>query len=73
VSRRAGRLWRAGPGFEIEALDQGDGLVVRRAAGEAIRPARTARGRLAVRDGDAIELGDGHGRAVRLVVRRRAP
>jgi hypothetical protein len=71
VSRRAGRLYRAGHQLEVAALDQGDELVVRRASGEAIRPARTARGRAAVRPEDAIELGDGRGGALRLIVQRR--
>lgn len=70
VSRRAGRLYRAGHQLEVEALDQGDELVVRRASGEAIRPARTARGRAVVRSGDAIELGDGRGGGLRLLVQR---
>jgi hypothetical protein len=72
VSRRAGRLYRAGAHLEVAALDQGDELVVRRPGGEALRPARTARGRVAVRAGDAIELGDGRGKTVRLVVERVA-
>ncbi len=71
VSRRAGRLYRAGHQLEVESLDQGDELVVRRASGEAVRPARTARGRAAVRHGDAIELGDGRGGVLRLIVQRR--
>lgn len=71
VSRRAGRLYRAGNRLEVAALDQGDALVVRRASGEAIRPARTARGRTAVGAGDAIELGDGRGEPVRLLVQRQ--
>lgn len=71
VSRRAGRLYRAGHRLEVAALDQGDELVVRRASGEAIRPARTARGRAVVGAGDAIELGDGRGDALRLLVRRQ--
>lgn len=70
VSRRAGRLYRAGHQLEVAALDQGDELVVRRASGEAIRPARTARGRAVVRSGDAIELGDGRGGGLRLLVQR---
>lgn len=70
VSRRAGRLFRAGHQLEVAALDQGDELVVRRASGETVRPARTARGRAIVKPGDAIELGDGKGGAVRLVVQR---
>jgi hypothetical protein len=71
VSRRAGRLARVGPQLEVVSLDQGDELVVRRASGEAIRPARTARGRTAVGTGDAIELGDGRGGALRLLVQRQ--
>ena len=70
VSRRAGRLYRAGHVLEVASLDQGDELVVRRAAGETIRPARTARGRAVLKVGDAIELGDGRGATVRLVVQR---
>lgn len=72
VSRRAGRLYRAGNRIEVAALDQGDHLVVKRASGELMRPARTARGRVAVQAGDAIELGDAQGRIVRLLVRRVA-
>ena len=71
VSRRAGRLYRAGHQLEVAALDQGDQLVVRRASGDAIRPSRTARGRAVVGAGDAIELGDGRGGSMRLVVERR--
>src|SRR5690606_15140870 len=66
VSRRAGRLYRAGHQLEVAALDQGDELVVRRESGESVRPARTARGRASVKPGDAIELGDGKGGGVRL-------
>lgn len=71
VSRRAGRLFRAGHQLEVASLDQGDELVVRRASGEPLRPARTARGRTIVGTGDAIELGDGRGGMVRLIVRRQ--
>jgi len=70
VSRRAGRIYRAGHQVEVASLDQGDELVVRRAAGEAIRPARTARGRASLKAGDAIELGDGRNTIVRLVLER---
>lgn len=70
VSRRAGMIHRQGHLLEVSALDQGDLLAVRRASGEMVRPARTARGRVAVREGDVIELSDGKGAAVRLVVRR---
>jgi hypothetical protein len=70
VSRRAGRLFRAGHQLEVASLDQGDELVVKRASGEAVRPARTARGRATMKAGDAIELGDGRSGAVRLVLER---
>lgn len=72
VSRRAGRLYRAGHQIEVAALDQGDHLVVKKATGEAIRPARTARGRVAVKAGDVIELADARSGAspVRLLVSR---
>lgn len=70
VSRRAGALHREGQRLEVAALDQGDLLLVRRVDGEVVRPARTARGRVVIGDGDAVELGDGHDQAVRLVLRR---
>lgn len=70
VSRRAGTIHRQGHALEVSALDQGDLLLVRRASGEVIRPARTARGRVAVREGDTIELSDGKDGAVRLVVQQ---
>jgi hypothetical protein len=71
VSRRAGRLYRAGHQLEVASLDQGDDLMVRRASGETIRPARTARGRAVVKPDDVIELGDGRGGALRLLLQRR--
>ena len=70
VSRRAGRLYRAGHQLEIAALDQADELLVRRAGGDTVRPARTARGRAIVKPDDTIELGDGKGGAVKLLVQR---
>jgi hypothetical protein len=70
VSRRAGRLHRAGHLVEVAAQDQGDELIVRRASGEMVRPARTSRGRVVLKEGDAIELGDGRGSVVRLVLER---
>ncbi len=73
VSRRAGRLYRVGNHVEVASLDQGDQLVVRRATGEALRPARTARGRVVLKAGDAIELIDGHGGTVRITLQRVAP
>jgi hypothetical protein len=70
VSRRAGALHREGALLEVSALDQGDLLVVRRAEGDVVRPARTARGRAALREGDVLELGDGRGEVVRALLRR---
>jgi hypothetical protein len=70
VSRRAGRLYRAGHLLEVASLDQGDQLIVKRTSGEAVRPSRTARGRAAVRPGDTIELTDGRRGTVRLLVQR---
>jgi len=67
VSRRAGRLCRSGNRLEVEALDQADHLVVRRADGATIRPARTASGRVALADGDAIELCDPRAEAERVI------
>jgi hypothetical protein len=58
--------------LEVVSLDQGDELIVKRANGEAVRPSRTARGRAAVRPGDTIELTDGRGGTVRIVVQRVA-
>ena len=72
VSRRAGRLFRVGNHLEVAALDQGDLLLVRRAGGDTVRPARTARGRIAMKPGDAIEIADGHGGCVRVIVQRVA-
>jgi hypothetical protein len=72
VSRRAGRFTRSGNRLEVEALDQGDALVVQRPGGEQVRPARTARGAVAVGAGDIIELGDRRGAAVRLTLGRPA-
>ena len=71
VSRRAGRLYHAGARLEVASLDQGDELAVRRVSGDAIRPARTARGRVAAGAGDAIELGGGRGETLRLIVQRQ--
>ena len=70
VSRSAGKLFRAGHQLEVAALDQGDELIVRRASGETIRPARTARGRVTIAAGDSIEVGDGRGGTLRMLVIR---
>ena len=70
VSRRAGRLYRAGHVVEVASLDQGDQLIVKRSTGETVRPARTARGRAAIRPGDMVELTDGRSGVVRLLVER---
>jgi hypothetical protein len=71
VSRRAGRFSRTGHQLEVTALDQGDALLVRKADGEVVRPARTASGRIALRPGEAVELVDGRGGALRLTFRER--
>ncbi len=80
VSRKAGRILASGRTLEVEALDQGDALAVVRADGSTIRPARTAKGSVSLRDGDAIVLADAvaggardaaEERAVRLVLRGR--
>lgn len=70
VSRRAGKLFRSGNQLEVKSLDQGDELVVRRNDGETVRPARTARAHAVVKAGDTLELGDGRGAVVKLVVTR---
>nr|MBA3455998.1 hypothetical protein [Deltaproteobacteria bacterium] len=70
VSRRAGRIYRAGHLLEVASLDQGDQLIVKRPTGEAVRPSRTARGRAVVRPGDIIELTDGRTGTVRLLIQR---
>jgi hypothetical protein len=70
VSRRAGRLYRAGHLIEVGSQDQGDELVVKRVSGETVRPSRTSRGRVVLKEGDAVELGDGHGGRVRLLLER---
>lgn len=70
VSRRAGALAASGAQLEVMARDQGDLLAVRKPDGELVRPSRTARGRVALREGDVIELGDGRGEQLRLLVRR---
>lgn len=71
VSRRAGRLVFAGHLLEVESLDQGDFLTVRRGDGQSLRPARAASGRASLAQGDAIELGGGGEEAVRLILERR--
>jgi hypothetical protein len=70
VSRRAGKLFRTGNQLEVTSLDQGDELIVRRASGDTVRPARTSRAAAVVKAGDTIELGDGRGGLIKLVVTR---
>jgi hypothetical protein len=70
VSRRAGSLCPVGGQLELCSLDQGDLLQVRRANGEVVRPARTARGKVPVGEGDVIELSDGRTEVLRLRLRR---
>jgi len=59
ISRRAARLHRVSGNFEIEALDQGEALVVARPDGQRLRPALSASGRVPVHPGDIIEFTDG--------------
>ena len=60
VSRRAARLHRTGgSGFELEALDQAEALIVVRPDGQRLRPALAASGRVPVDAGDVIEFTDG--------------
>jgi hypothetical protein len=59
ISRRAARLHRVSGNFELEALDQGEALVVSHADGQRLRPALSASGRVPVHPGDVIEFTDG--------------
>jgi hypothetical protein len=59
ISRRAARLHRVSGNFELEALDQGEALVVGRPDGQRLRPALSASGRVPVQPGDVIEFTDG--------------
>jgi hypothetical protein len=56
VSRRAARLLREGSRVYLEAEDQADKLLLRRADGAVLRPARIASGRVRLEPGDRIEL-----------------
>jgi hypothetical protein len=71
LSRAAAVLRREGAGFELEARDQGEFLVVLPLNGSAKRPAMTARGAVAVSPGDRIEFHDG--KQARLALRIDAP
>ncbi len=59
VSRAAAVLRHTGSGFEVEARDQGEFVVVLPKDGTPKRPAMTAAGRVAVSVGDRIEFHDG--------------
>ncbi len=59
ISRRAARLHRVSGHFEIEALDQGEALIVVRPDAQRLRPALSASGRVPVHPGDVIEFTDG--------------
>lgn len=63
LSRAAAILHRSGNGFEVEARDQGDYVVVRSREGAPRHPAMTASGRVSVAPGDRVEFHDG-GQAV---------
>ena len=83
VSRRAARLSRAGTGLEVETRDQGDYLVVLRADGSKVRPARVASQKVKVKIGDVIdfiegregpnELSEQYEGRIRLHLSRRGP
>lgn len=68
VSRAAAVLRRAGSCFEVEARDQGELLLVLPRGGSPQRPAMTATRRVPVRPGDVLELGDGQGARIRVLV-----
>lgn len=72
VSRAAALLRRRGSGFEVEARDQRDHLVVRRGDGATIRPANTPRGRVLVTPGDCLEFGDGAEEWIRIDLEARS-
>lgn len=59
LSRAAAVLRRTGTGFELEARDQGEYVVVVPREGTPRRPAMTAMGRVPVAIGDRIEFHDG--------------
>lgn len=59
LSRAAAILRRSGSGFEIEARDQGDYIVVMPREGAPRRPAMTASGRVSLALGDRVEFNDG--------------
>ena len=73
VSRRAALLHLAGSGLEIEALDQGDCLVVLRSDGRRVRPTHVPSGRVRIGPGDTLELHDGGEHRVRLLLVRQPP
>jgi hypothetical protein len=71
LSRAAAVLRRTAGGFELEARDQGEYLVVLPREGTPRRPAMSASGRVAVAVGDEIEFHDG--KEARLGLRVEAP
>ncbi len=70
LSRGAAILRRTGSGFEIEARDQGEFVVVLPRDGTPRRPAMTASGRVPVALGDRVEFHDG--REARIALRLEA-
>lgn len=71
LSRAAAVLRRTAGGFELEARDQGEYLVVLPRDGTPRRPAMSASGRVALAVGDEIEFHDG--KEARLRLRVEAP
>ncbi len=71
LSRAAAVLRRTGAGFELEARDQGEYVVVIRKDGGRRRPAMSASGRVPLTLGDEIEFHDG--KESRLALRVEAP
>lgn len=71
LSRAAAVLRRTAGGFELEARDQGEYVVVLPRDGTPRRPAMSASGRVALAVGDEIEFHDG--KEARLRLRVEAP
>lgn len=71
LSRGAAILRRTGSGFEVEARDQGEFVVVVPHDGTPRRPAMTASGRVAITLGDRVEFHDG--KDARISLRLVAP
>ena len=73
VSRRAAVLQRDGGRLMVQAVDQGDALIVRRADGERVIPARTVSQRAPIDIGDTLLFTDGGREQVEVLVRGEEP